>query len=139
PVRRSPRPDSRSACRSTGESRRRRSNASSTPAPTSSSPDPPSTEPRTRPLRSAGCAASPPPTPTDRSGPLRPAVRREPPMELLDWLNTPAFELLGILVPYPVLFGNICALTTVVLALRRNILTWPVQILRSVLLYSASI
>ena len=31
-------------------------------------------------------------------------------MELLDWLNTPAFELLGKPVPYSGLFGNICAL-----------------------------
>ena len=60
-------------------------------------------------------------------------------MELLDWLNTPAFELLGKPVPYSDLFGNICALATVVLALRRNILSWPVQILGSVLLFSASI
>ena len=60
-------------------------------------------------------------------------------MELLDWLNTPAFELLGKQVPYSDLFGNICALATVVLALRRNILSWPVQILGSILLFAASI
>ncbi|WP_309130146.1 nicotinamide mononucleotide transporter family protein [Brevibacterium sp.] len=60
-------------------------------------------------------------------------------MELFDWLNTPAFELLGKPVPYSDLFGNICALATVVLALRRNILSWPVQILGSILLFSASV
>ncbi len=60
-------------------------------------------------------------------------------MELFDWLNTPAFELLGRPVPYSDLFGNICALATVVLALRRNILSWPVQILGSILLFSASV
>ena len=60
-------------------------------------------------------------------------------MEFLSWLNTPAFELLGKPVPYSDLFGNICALATVVLALRRNILSWPVQILGSILLFSASI
>ena len=60
-------------------------------------------------------------------------------MDLFDWLNTPAFELLGKPVPYSDLFGNICALATVVLALRRNILSWPVQILGSILLFSASI
>jgi nicotinamide mononucleotide transporter len=60
-------------------------------------------------------------------------------MDLFDWLNTPAFELLGKPVPYSDLFGNICALATVVLALRRNILSWPVQILGSILLFSASL
>ncbi|MDN6746947.1 MAG: nicotinamide mononucleotide transporter family protein, partial [Brevibacterium sp.] len=60
-------------------------------------------------------------------------------MELLEWLNTPAFHLLGKPVPYSDLFGNICALATVVLALRRNILSWPVQILGSILLFAASI
>ena len=60
-------------------------------------------------------------------------------MDLFAWLNTPAFELLGKPVPYSDLFGNICALATVVLALRRNILSWPVQILGSILLFSASV
>ena len=60
-------------------------------------------------------------------------------MEFLSWLNTPAFELLGKPVPYSDLFGNICALATVVLALKRNILSWPVQILGSILLFSASL
>lgn len=60
-------------------------------------------------------------------------------MELLSWLNTPAFELLGKPVPYSDLFGNLLALATVFLALRRNVWSWPVQILGSVLLFSASI
>ena len=60
-------------------------------------------------------------------------------MEIFDWLNTPAFHLLDKPVPFSDLFGNICALATVVLALRRNILSWPVQILGSILLFSASI
>lgn len=60
-------------------------------------------------------------------------------IELLSWLNHPAFELAGRPVPYSDLFGNICALGTVVLALRRSIWAWPVQILGSVLLFAASI
>ncbi|RBP61597.1 nicotinamide mononucleotide transporter [Brevibacterium sanguinis] len=60
-------------------------------------------------------------------------------MDLFDWLNTPAFELLGKPVPYSDLVGNICALATVVLALRRSILSWPVQIVGSILLFSASV
>lgn len=60
-------------------------------------------------------------------------------MEILNWLNTPAFELLGKPVPYSDLFGNIFAIATVFLALRRNIWSWPVQILGSVLLFCASI
>ncbi|WP_453984156.1 nicotinamide mononucleotide transporter family protein [Brevibacterium casei] len=60
-------------------------------------------------------------------------------MDIFSWLNAPAFELLGKPVPYSDLFGNICALATVVLALRRNILSWPVQILGSILLFSASL
>ncbi|WGW13784.1 nicotinamide mononucleotide transporter family protein [Saxibacter everestensis] len=59
-------------------------------------------------------------------------------MDIFSWLNTPAFELLGRPVPYSDLFGNVFALLTVVLALRRNILSWPVQILGSILLFSAS-
>lgn len=60
-------------------------------------------------------------------------------MELLSWLNAPAFMLLGKPVPYSDFFGNIFALATVVLALRRSIWSWPVQIVGSLLLFSASI
>ena len=50
-------------------------------------------------------------------------------MSLLDVLNTPVFTLLGTPVPWSDLIGNICAIATVFLALRRNIWSWPVQIL----------
>lgn len=60
-------------------------------------------------------------------------------MGLLTWLNTPVFELLGKPVPWSDFLGNIFALLTVYLALKRNILSWPVQILGSVLLFSASL
>ncbi|GAA4389536.1 MULTISPECIES: nicotinamide mononucleotide transporter family protein [Brevibacterium] len=60
-------------------------------------------------------------------------------MEIFTWLNTPIFELLGNPVPWSDFLGNICALATVFLALRRNILSWPVQILGSILLFSASV
>ncbi|MYM20539.1 nicotinamide riboside transporter PnuC [Brevibacterium sp. 5221] len=60
-------------------------------------------------------------------------------MEFFTWLNTPVFELLGKPVPWSDFLGNICALATVYLALRRLIWSWPVQILGSVLLFSASV
>ncbi|WP_035281255.1 nicotinamide mononucleotide transporter family protein [Brevibacterium album] len=60
-------------------------------------------------------------------------------MDILDLLNTPVFTLGAVPVPISDLIGNICALATVYLALRRNILSWPVQILGSILLLSASI
>lgn len=60
-------------------------------------------------------------------------------MGLFTWLNTPVFELLGKPVPWSDFLGNIFALLTVYLALKRNILSWPVQILGSVLLFSASV
>ena len=60
-------------------------------------------------------------------------------MDLLNWLNAPLFSLLGSPVPLSDLVGNICALATVVLALRRSIWAWPVQILGSFLLFLASI
>lgn len=60
-------------------------------------------------------------------------------MELLDLLNTPVFTLAGVPVPWSDLIGNICAIATVFLALRRSILSWPVQITGSIFLLSASI
>lgn len=60
-------------------------------------------------------------------------------MPLLDLLNTPVFTIAGVPVPWSDLIGNICALATVFLALRRSILSWPIQILGSILLLSASI
>lgn len=60
-------------------------------------------------------------------------------MELVAWLNTPVFELAGKPVPWSDFLGNLCALATVLLALRRNIWSWPVQILGSVLLFFASV
>lgn len=60
-------------------------------------------------------------------------------MEFLQWLNTPVFEMFGKPVPWSDFVGNVCAIATVFLALRRNVLSWPVQILGSVLLFSASI
>lgn len=60
-------------------------------------------------------------------------------MNLFTWLNTPVFELLGKPVPWSDFLGNIFALLTVYLALKRNIWSWPVQILGSILLFSASV
>lgn len=61
------------------------------------------------------------------------------PVEILTWLNAPLFHLLGKPVPVSDFFGNILALATVWLALRRNLWSWPVQIIGSVLLFCASI
>ncbi|WP_291795359.1 nicotinamide mononucleotide transporter family protein [Brevibacterium sp.] len=60
-------------------------------------------------------------------------------MHILDLLNTPVFTLGSVPVPWSDLLGNIAAIATVFLALRRNILSWPVQIAGSILLLSASI
>lgn len=60
-------------------------------------------------------------------------------MEFFALLNAPVFELLGKPVPWSDFLGNICAIATVFLALRRNIWSWPVQITGSVLLFSASV
>ncbi len=60
-------------------------------------------------------------------------------MELISWLNAPVFELFGKPVPWSDFLGNIFAIATVFLALRRNIWSWPVQITGSLLLFSASI
>ena len=49
------------------------------------------------------------------------------------------FELLGQHIQWIDLIGNICARTTVWLAIRRTIWTWPVQLAGSLLLFVASI
>ena len=54
-------------------------------------------------------------------------------------LNAPAFHLAGKPVPWSDLFGNVFALLTVLLALKRSVWSWPVQILGSLLLLSASL
>ncbi|MHA7984598.1 nicotinamide mononucleotide transporter family protein [Rathayibacter sp. CAU 1779] len=55
-----------------------------------------------------------------------------------DWLNT-QFSLFGLPVYWSDFIGNILALATVVLALKRWVWAWPVQILGSVFLLIASI
>jgi len=55
-----------------------------------------------------------------------------------DWLNT-QFSLFGIPVYWSDFIGNILALATVVLALKRWVVAWPVQILGSVFLLIASL
>ena len=59
--------------------------------------------------------------------------------DLFGILNTPAFWLAGKPVPWSDLIGNIFALLTVGLALKRSVWSWPVQILGSILLLSASL
>lgn len=55
-----------------------------------------------------------------------------------DWLNS-QFSLFGLPVYWSDFIGNILALATVVLALRRWVIAWPVQILGSVFLLIASL
>lgn len=59
-------------------------------------------------------------------------------MHMFDWLNQ-QFSFFGIPVYWSDFLGNILALATVVLALRRLIISWPVQILGSVFLLIASL
>lgn len=59
-------------------------------------------------------------------------------MQIFTWLDS-TFHLFGLRIKWSDFFGNIFALATVVLALRRKISAWPVQILGSVLLLLASI
>lgn len=59
-------------------------------------------------------------------------------MTWFDWLNS-TFPLFGLQVRWSDFVGNILALATVVLALRRMMLAWPVQILGSLLLLAASV
>ena len=58
---------------------------------------------------------------------------------MIDWLNQAAFTIGDKPVPWSDLLGNIAALATVWLALRRNLWSWPVQIVGSVLLIAASL
>lgn len=60
------------------------------------------------------------------------------PVTWFDWLNS-TFPLFGLQVRWSDFVGNILALATVVLALRRMMIAWPVQILGSLLLLAASI
>lgn len=57
---------------------------------------------------------------------------------MFDWLNS-TFQFFGLAVRWSDFFGNILALATVVLALRRLIIAWPVQILGSLLLLAATL
>lgn len=59
-------------------------------------------------------------------------------MALFDWLNQ-TFPLFGLQVRWSDFVGNLLALATVWLALRRWVIAWPVQILGSVLLLAASL
>lgn len=59
--------------------------------------------------------------------------------DVIGLLNSPVFTLGGMPVPWSDFLGNVFALATVFLALRRSILSWPVQITGSILLLSASI
>ncbi|PZT76657.1 MULTISPECIES: nicotinamide mononucleotide transporter family protein [unclassified Streptomyces] len=59
-------------------------------------------------------------------------------MSALEWLNQ-QFDLFGIPVYWSDFLGNILALATVWLALKRSLTAWPVQILGSVLLLIASL
>lgn len=54
----------------------------------------------------------------------------------MEWLREPAFTVFGQSVVRGDLFGNVLALATVGLALRRTIWAWPVQIAGSLLLMS---
>lgn len=60
-------------------------------------------------------------------------------MSLLSWANAVAFSLGGQAVKWSDLLGNILALATVSFAVRRSLLTWPVQIAGCVLLFGASL
>jgi nicotinamide mononucleotide transporter len=55
-----------------------------------------------------------------------------------DWLNT-QFSLFGLPVYWSDFIGNVLALATVVLALKRWVIAWPVQILGSLFLLIASL
>ncbi|MEV7802544.1 nicotinamide mononucleotide transporter family protein [Microbispora sp. NPDC088329] len=57
----------------------------------------------------------------------------------MSWTDAAAFYVFGKPVLWTDLVGNVCALGTVVLAIRKTIWTWPVQLLGSVLLFVASV
>ena len=56
----------------------------------------------------------------------------------MNWTQA-GFDVLGTHLLWTDLIGNICALATVVLAIRTSIWTWPVQLTGAVLLFVASI
>ncbi|MDA0634133.1 nicotinamide riboside transporter PnuC [Nonomuraea sp. MCN248] len=56
----------------------------------------------------------------------------------MSWADA-SIEIFGLPVRWTDLIGNICALATVVLAMRKSIWTWPVQFTGAVLLFAASI
>ncbi|MFG1944579.1 nicotinamide riboside transporter PnuC [Nonomuraea sp. NPDC048826] len=56
----------------------------------------------------------------------------------MSWADA-SIEIFGLPVKWTDLIGNICALATVVLAMRKSIWTWPVQFTGAVLLFIASI
>jgi len=58
---------------------------------------------------------------------------------LFGWANAIAFTIGSQAVRWSDLLGNICALLTVWLAVRRNLWTWPVQLAACVLLFGASV
>ncbi|GGO11931.1 nicotinamide mononucleotide transporter family protein [Microbispora bryophytorum] len=57
----------------------------------------------------------------------------------MSWTDAAAFYAFGKPVLWTDLVGNVCALGTVWLAIRRTIWTWPVQLLGSALLFVASV
>ncbi|MBX6384386.1 MAG: nicotinamide mononucleotide transporter [Microbispora sp.] len=57
----------------------------------------------------------------------------------MSWTDAAAFYVFGKPVLWTDLIGNVCALSTVVLAIRRTIWTWPVQLVGSALLFVASV
>lgn len=58
---------------------------------------------------------------------------------MFTWANAVAFSVGSQHVLWSDLLGNICSLATVAFALRRSLLTWPVQIAGCVLLFGASV
>lgn len=59
-------------------------------------------------------------------------------MSFFSWLNS-TVSIVGLPVRWSDLFGNVFAVATVVLAMQRRIIAWPVQILGSLLLLSATL
>jgi len=59
-------------------------------------------------------------------------------MSAFGWANAVAFTVSTQPVKWSDLVGNIGALSTVALAIRRSLLTWPVQIISAALLFGAS-
>lgn len=56
----------------------------------------------------------------------------------MSWADA-SIEIFGLPVRWTDLIGNICALATVVFAMRKSIWTWPVQFTGAVLLFAASV